>query len=1825
VIASFALNFLCSEYNCCIFAGNVIAALRGLRNFKGACVQKNFFNQKISGFFSTFLLAVAVAVLSGCGSATSGVTGASGVGSSGSSSTTLTVTVATGAMLNNATVVAVDSNGVLSSSVTTGTNGQATLSLSGLTPPLLLRATPPSGSPVTLPMYSLLPTLSGSSLNVDITPVTTLVVMELNGGVQPSNMFTNPALFSTLTRTQIESAASSVLSKLNAAFSGVSAAQTALDNVIVNGVDVMGYTGGPIATTTYYDVALDQIGQMTYPINGGTVTFATGNTAYTPTSTAQNSVTGITVTPSSASIYANGASSVQVSATVTGTTSPVNVTFSTTAGTLSATTATTSNGVATVNLTAPVTIGTATVTASAGSASGSTQVTFTAGAIGAVGVNAAPNSVAPSGAAGTGKSTITVAVVDTNGNPVQGALVAFTFAATGSGSPKLGQINYPPLLTSVSNATNNLGIAQVAYQAGAGSGMDTVQAQVGSLKSSTSITVSTSSVTIPSVTVSASKPSITANGSSLTTISANVGVAVSGVPVTFAITSNTGGMLSATTANTDNTGVASVNLQAGTTASIATVTATAGGFSGSTSVVFTAGAAAVIGTNAAPNAVNPNSASVITAAVLDGNGNPVPNAAVDFSFAATGSASGVAALPTLGLVGNTPPSLTPVPATPFTVYTDINGLAKVAYLAGPANGADKIQAVVGEVKGTNGYTGGYTSTTSIAVSAASTTVGSVALNSPMISIPVQIGNTISSTTILATVKTISGAPAAGVTVTFSTSSGSVSPATAITDATGVAVTTLSAGTTVLTAKVTASVSGFYPSMNVNFTAGAANTVTVSAAPGTVKPTSGSATISALVTDANGNPVIGENVSFAITTSGSGLPTLSSASVATNANGLATITYTAGSGNGADVITATSSNNKSGNTTVVVNSSAIVVGAIALNSGAASLPTGGSCTAIVATVTDNAGLPASGVQVGFTTTAGSLATSVTLGNGTASAVGATSGTINNATTDSNGTVQEYLCSSSKLATATVTASASGFAKQVVVQFVASNPSSISLLASPASVNAGGTSTLGAVVRDAQGNPVVGQTVNFAVSTNNSVTASVTPATAVTDANGVVTVTYTAGNTAGVDKVSATVANVTPATVNITVNASATIPASLTLSASPTTVQSDGLSNTTLTVTALSANNTALSNVIVSLNSSVNALNYPINPNGASGVSAGGVLTALGGATVTTGANGQATFTFNSGTFTADNRTVTITATAAAASGVYITYPVKVVGSTVTASNSTGSSVTTGGGTTQTLTFTAKDAGGNLVTNAPITVTQAPVTGSATVTFSGSASQSGFTDSVTGQYSVTVAGGPNAGTVNVTATALGAQATSQFTVTGTPFGIAETLDATTGVTVTNPTATAMSSTDSLIVLVNAPSSTSVQFASTMGAWTASGVTPTTTTAPTVPVNGAVCSANGITVTPTTAGPGTVNQVCAVLTVPGTAGLANVQVTDPLQLNSSNSASLYNASLAVSVTSPANAAANVTLQASPGVVPKGSGGVSTLIATVTDASGLPVGGVPVAFSIPQQRLTNGVLVTNPTGGGESVSPVVAYTASTAGNGLGLGQAFTTFTAGSLSSSPLGVQIDVLVPGTAASGVGSVVIGGTAGSIAFGQATSLVTSSDGTSYILNMSALVADSNGSPAPQGTVVNVSAWPLAWSTGSACTIDADTPKTGTFYNEDLNENLILDAGEDGYRQYYYSGAVSGVVGTITGKLVPPNSAAGVVQSSNAADLLLGASVVTTNANGLASFTLTYPKTSALYIIDRIRARTIVQGTEAVGEVVFRLAGTTTDIGPPCLLPNSSFHY
>ena len=780
-------------------------------------------------------------------------------------------------------------------------------------------------------------------------------------------------------------------------------------------------------------------------------------------------------------------------------------------------------------------------------------------------------------------------------------------------------------------------------------------------------------------------------------------------------------------------------------------------------------------------------------------------------------------------------------------------------------------------------------------------------------------------------------------------------------------------------------------------------------------------------------------------------------------------------------------------------------------------------------------------------------------------------------------------------------------------------------------------------------------------------------------------------------------------------------SFSLLADPPTVNSDGSTSTTITIVALNAGNAAVSGVAATLSADSGILGAP------------SIITGTGDA--------PATVIFSPGA-SKINRTATITATSGAISA---QIPVQIVGSTVSVS-SNGSTLPDDGQTPVTLTVTAKDSSGNTVPNAAVTLTQ---TGAGSVAL---AQASGTTDA-NGQLTVQ-ARGAGAGTVTISVAALGATATTLLTVSPTAATFA--IDRLNGVDALNTALTAMKIGETLVVRVNTVNAANVTFATTTGVW-----------------NGGTSS---VVTVPAVAGKATASLTTTQ------AGVATVQVYD-------SAASSISDSLAVAMTS--TNAASITIQPSPSVVSRSVGsttGSSTLIAMVRDANGFPVGDAPVSFSI-----------VNPTGGGESIAPVVVLSASTTSGGLNLGEARASFTSGSSSSGANGVHVRASVVGTnvatepfdpitlmpinltSSGNDATIIIGGTSGSVAFGISTALATDTTNSNYVQDMSVMVTDSNGNPAPVGTVVNLSVWPLTFSTGSGCARDTDSlatpfipgtpaveaqpavaavaavaatgasgapgnlaitastasgatangyrviiavnaaagdsiavtntattatvtiningagpnsaynwaqvaaalnanapfsasktastatgatvvttadaqvitlaggvtavagqpaveaqaaipavpasPARGTFYNEDINENLILDAGEDGKRDWYAPGFAT-TQGASDGYATPPSSAAGSVPAAVYTDTPDAGAVPTTvtiDASGVAAFKLTYPKKSAIWITDRIRARTVVQGTEMVGETILYLAPAESDVEPVCRLPNSPYTF
>lgn len=130
-----------------------------------------------------------------------------------------------------------------------------------------------------------------------------------------------------------------------------------------------------------------------------------------------------------------------------------------------------------------------------------------------------------------------------------------------------------------------------------------------------------------------------------------------------------------------------------------------------------------------------------------------------------------------------------------------------------------------------------------------------------------------------------GNPVSGETVYFSTNLGKITRSS-LTDAAGVVTATVTSDTTAGTATILVTIGTVVHSNQINFVAGPPAAITLTAAPTSLMADGAStATLTAVVKDANGNPVPNQTVAFATT-----LGAITGAAV-TDANGVATATLT----------------------------------------------------------------------------------------------------------------------------------------------------------------------------------------------------------------------------------------------------------------------------------------------------------------------------------------------------------------------------------------------------------------------------------------------------------------------------------------------------------------------------------------------------------------------------------------------------------------------------------------------------------------------------------------------------------------------------------------------------------------------------------------------------------------------------------------------------------------------------------------------------------------------------------------------------------------------
>jgi hypothetical protein len=1373
----------------------------------------------------------------------------------------------------------------------------------------------------------------------------------------------------------------------------------------------------------------------------------------------------------------------------------------------------------------------------------------------AIDVQAAPPHIY---ANGSDQSTIRATVTDANGNYVADGTVV-SFSAT------LGNIQ------ATASTVNGIASVPLTSIASPTSVISTVTASVAGISDSTQVMFIGVSLTD----MKAEPAIIFANGTDTATISVRirdaVGAAVDGETVSFIVSSG-GGTLSPWYAVTNSQGIATVQIIAPTTAGTSLVTAFYGLISASTSVTFTS--QPTVGSmtlTADPTTIpaNGTSTSKITANLRDTANAPVPvGTPVTFTT-------------TLGKFSNGAQTYT-------TITPDASGSVWVSLISATTAGSALVTAT------SNGVT------QSVYVG-----FGGAPVKIVLTANPAEIwADGVSSSAIQATVTDAGGAPVTpGTAIAFTTNLGKFANGlqtytVPTPDNTGVVTVSLIAGTTTGTAMVSASSSGVAQSVYVEFIqkGGDPFSMTLSANPTTL-PADGtsSSLITATLKDSAGNPVKpGTSVTFSTSlgkfSNGQKIITVSTP----DATGVVSVSLMAGTTSGSAVVTATSDGVTQ---TVYVTFTGAVVATINVTATPDTLLADGVSTSdIRAEVRDGQGNPiADGEVITFT---------IISGTGTLSAASATT---------SGGFASVTYTASNTPGTVVIQAmSSNNISDTVNITLISSGVGTITLSASPSSLPADGASSsaVTAIVRDGAGDPVTkGTSVLFrtTLGTFSNGTDSITVATLAD--TGIATVSLIAAAAPGTATVTAESGGVSQTTTVTFIGGGQ--PASLSLNSSKKSVKSDNSDSATITATLLDGNNAPIAGFVVA---------FSVDTGQISASSA------------TTDANGQAKITFSAG-INSTNRTATITATVAGPAGpITASIPIEILGSSLTLTTDK-TTIPDDGSVAATLTATIKDGGGSPVEGALITFTvSSSGTGGANVT-----PDSGTTNAA-GILQVSVKG-TSQGDVTVTADWDGTTAAQQYNVTAAADTFAIVLPATSPFTAETRTTLAITPDKTTIAFVDSNPDTITR--SDGGDFTLDGYLPddiimvggsasndgvyklAAVAAGTLTLAGtdslapelageSVTITNGVLVRvrapdpidtvvfSTTIGvwdggtsaivPETVpplsDYVWAVLTS-SFAGTATVQVYDEANPSTSDKTTVV-------FSVPSGNAAQLSLQSNVYTVAPSIGGTkntATLTATVRTSlaeGSQVVSGVAVAFSI-----------VNPTGGGEYVDPVVAITDAA-------GQAKAEFTSGSLSSGAEGVTITAYVVNSIPliSDSVAIVIGGIAGSVVIGRGTVIYDLDDAT-YRLPMAALVTDSNGN-AVSGAVVTLSAWPLQYAPGVWYDTDPDPQAeryavyyTGNFINnEDVNENLILDPGEDKDGD---------------GRLTPASSSAGGVPVP---------SQVVTDANGVAAFDLIYLKANAMWIKSRIRARTFVVGTETTSsvEMVLPPEKVQAETG---LLPDSPF--
>lgn len=279
-------------------------------------------------------------------------------------------------------------------------------------------------------------------------------------------------------------------------------------------------------------------------------------------------------------------------------------------------------------------------------------------------------------------------------------------------------------------------------------------------------------------------------------------------------------------------------------------------------------------------------AESLAVTVKDQSGAPLANVTVSFAVTAGGGS-----------------------VSPTSRVTDASGIAKTRRTLGPNAGTQTASATAGSLAPAQ-------------FSAIAQINGAVNIaNSPAPPLTDTVGAVkAESLTVLVTDQNAS--PIQGVTVTWASVGGSVSPTSAPTSAAGLSKARFTYGTTAGNQTATATVTGLVGSpvtITLNATAGTAVAIAKTAGDNGTAPPSSQVTYTVQSRDSHGNPKGGVTIDWVVTTGGGTITTPST----TQANGNATAQHTLGTALGAQTATATA-NGLSGTPSVTFTTTAATI-------------------------------------------------------------------------------------------------------------------------------------------------------------------------------------------------------------------------------------------------------------------------------------------------------------------------------------------------------------------------------------------------------------------------------------------------------------------------------------------------------------------------------------------------------------------------------------------------------------------------------------------------------------------------------------------------------------------------------------------------------------------------------------------------------------------------------------------------------------------------------------------------------------------------------------